>query len=126
MANISPKNVQKNIKLLEIRPIPAATKRVKKVSSRRSLPSTILTELPYKRYLEEAENVKNKKIKIEKRKVMQDKSVNKENKDFCAMCKGSYSTSKEDWYQCKNCCLWAHETCGILNNLYFTCLPCVN
>lgn len=44
--------------------------------------------------------------------------------EICVVCKGLYSKSKEEWYQCKLCGLWGHESCGIKGALNYFCKKC--
>lgn len=46
------------------------------------------------------------------------------NDNQCNVCKKKYSESTEDWYQCKICTKWAHETCGIKGIFNFFCSLC--
>lgn len=133
------------VKLTDISPLPKAKKKQEKTSSRRSLKSTILTESPYKTELElsQATNVK-KDVKSAKRGVTFEYSDNQsarksEIKDMignnsitttedddasCIVCAGMYVESTEDWYNCHLCSKWTHESCGVMDDLYFTCRIC--
>lgn len=44
--------------------------------------------------------------------------------DQCNVCKKKYSESTEDWFQCKICTKWAHETCGVKGVFNFFCSLC--
>ncbi|CAK1553830.1 unnamed protein product [Leptosia nina] len=44
--------------------------------------------------------------------------------DQCNVCKKTYLESTEDWYQCKLCTKWAHETCGIKGTFNYFCSLC--
>ncbi|CAK1547896.1 unnamed protein product [Leptosia nina] len=44
--------------------------------------------------------------------------------DQCNVCKKTYLESTEDWYQCKICTKWAHETCGIKGTFNYFCSLC--
>lgn len=45
-------------------------------------------------------------------------------KDICKVCNGSYAISKEEWYKCKICDGWAHESCGVKGKLNYFCQRC--
>lgn len=46
------------------------------------------------------------------------------NMEICVVCEGLYSKNKEEWYQCKLCGLWGHESCGIKGALNYFCKKC--
>lgn len=45
-------------------------------------------------------------------------------KELCVVCQKEYDKSIEDWYQCKLCSKWAHESCGQKGHLNFFCNLC--
>lgn len=47
-----------------------------------------------------------------------------EDKNYCIVCNGHYSKSKVEWYQCKICDNWAHESCGIKGAKNLFCHKC--
>lgn len=132
------------VKIIDISPLPTADKKQRKPTLRRSLKSTILTESPYKNELEALQTTKsNKKIAVKKALVIDDKSTqgaekpssskNKTSMQMdsataddtpCIVCGDKYMESGEDWYNCHGCSQWAHETCGIIDEMYFTCAHC--
>lgn len=61
-------------------------------------------------------------------KKKQDRSIKKsyinKNSDDCVVCSKTYENSDEDWFQCKICCGWAHESCGVKGKLNFFCKSC--
>lgn len=126
------KTLSSCVKITDIRPLPLTKNRQRK-TSRKSLKSTILTELPYKNQLK-LEDAKKKIVKNKERNKKpasrtsqhKKKSNNKYASDHnkCIICTKKYSQSKEDWYKCQGCTGWAHESCGILDILYFTCFKC--
>lgn len=58
---------------------------------------------------------------LRNRRLIKDKTGSE---DLCKVCKKIYSESTEDWYQCKICAKWAHETCGIKGVFNFFCSLC--
>lgn len=46
------------------------------------------------------------------------------NENYCVVCKKHYANSKEEWYQCKICGGWAHESCGHKGVINFFCQKC--
>uniref|UniRef100_V5GHQ9 Uncharacterized protein n=1 Tax=Anoplophora glabripennis TaxID=217634 RepID=V5GHQ9_ANOGL len=126
------------IKLIDISPLPIAKEKNKKSSGKRSLKSTILTELPYKNELQQTlETPKSQKVKksiFNEAKNKNDKKCsvrpNKSNTSAdvddtsCIVCGEKYLESVEDWYNCHQCLGWAHESCGVLDEKYFTCSIC--
>lgn len=44
--------------------------------------------------------------------------------DDCIVCSKSYENSDQDWFQCKICSGWAHESCGIKGQFNFFCNTC--
>ena len=47
-----------------------------------------------------------------------------EDKNYCIMCNGHYAKSKEEWYKCKICGGWTHESCGHKGVINFFCQKC--
>lgn len=48
----------------------------------------------------------------------------KEDKNRCVVCNEHYAKSKVEWYQCKICVGWAHESCGHKGIIIFFCQNC--
>lgn len=62
----------------------------------------------------------------EVKKKVDTKKINAKNKysDDCIVCSKSYENSEQDWFQCKICSGWAHESCGIKGQFNFFCKTC--
>lgn len=57
------------------------------------------------------------------------KTDEKKKSSQCVVCNAVYGAdtdlkNREDWYQCRWCCKWAHESCGNVDFRYFECLNC--
>lgn len=46
------------------------------------------------------------------------------NDENCNVCNKKYSDSTEDWYKCKICVNWVHESCGVKGLFNFFCSLC--
>ncbi|CAK1587284.1 unnamed protein product [Parnassius mnemosyne] len=132
-----------------IRPFSKAGPRQNTTRNNRRMSSAIVTDTPEKKILEEKEvNAKKTKIIFKKMTTKQsiktlnrksrknhensvlpddsDSSDSKTNKnsDDCVVCSKSYENSDQDWFQCKICSDWAHESCGIKGKFNFFCKTC--
>lgn len=130
--------VHSKIKIVDISPLPVAQENQKKASSRKSLKSTILTESPYKNELENLQNQQStKNIKTATRAIFNENPKKKSPKNTtvttttagddntsCKVCGENYARSAEDWYKCHECSEWTHESCGVLDEINFTCASC--
>lgn len=61
---------------------------------------------------------------ISETKTKKTKAKSGENSGNCIVCNKNYEESNEDWFQCKVCSGWAHESCGIKGLLNFFCKKC--
>lgn len=59
-----------------------------------------------------------------KKKVVRSKASSKINSDDCVVCSKLYESSNQDWFQCKLCSGWGHESCGIKGKFHFFCKKC--
>lgn len=116
--------IQDTVSLEELRPFPKAAPRKMK-TNRRRCKSTILTDTPEKKAIEERKKAcksKPKPIPLKKlvaapknktaKRRYEDESDDEENV-FCLVCVEPFrnSRSKERWIQCQNCAMWAHMAC---------------
>jgi len=142
--------LKKVVSPADIRPFPKAAPR-KTARGRKKGSTRILTDTPVKQALENAiqartssskrklnmdkkekklaEKVTMKKKKFSRKKSPKNNKVSLVNEDVCCICKAIYGSEKdvkekEDWYQCKWCTLWAHESCGNVDPRYFECFNC--
>lgn len=122
-----------------IRPFCKASPRQNMARKNRKRSSAIVTDTPEKERIEEEENAKktkknpkkmttNQSIKtlniISETKTKKTKAKSGENSGNCIVCNKNYEGSNEDWFQCKVCSGWAHESCGIKGLLNFFCKKC--
>lgn len=42
----------------------------------------------------------------------------------CIVCNKNYNSTDEDWYQCKVCSGWAHDSCGTKGKFHYFCQKC--
>lgn len=65
-------------------------------------------------------------IVVSKKKKVSKKGYHKkqEDQDNCVVCNKSYKNSSQDWFQCKICSRWGHESCGIKGALNYFCQNC--
>lgn len=122
-----------------IRPLPKGNIQKSSKGRRAKGKTTILTDTPEKLLLMETQckkrkvplklscatktNKKGKKQKIVHNSNSSDSED--ENESFCLQCGGCYSTSKEDWIQCRSCRRWAHVSCSDKSD-YFICVDCLS
>jgi hypothetical protein len=129
----------------DIRPYPKAAPR-KTAGGKKKGSTRILTDTPVKQALESEiqERLSSKKRKTDckekertKKQLPKKKQCSRNNNakvsvadaDSCCICKAIYGSDddvkqKEDWYKCKSCLKWAHESCGNVDPRYFECFNC--
>ncbi|CAH2106611.1 unnamed protein product [Euphydryas editha] len=51
-------------------------------------------------------------------------SISQDDKSYCVVCSRHYAKGKEEWYQCKICGGWTHESCGHKGGINVFCQQC--
>lgn len=74
-----------------------------------------------------AKNIKSTEISKRGQEKINNSAVSASEDDTkCIVCAKTYSETEEDWYNCHGCSEWAHESCGVMDDLYFICANCIN
>ncbi|XP_050506078.1 uncharacterized protein LOC126884227 [Diabrotica virgifera virgifera] len=124
---------------LKLKPLPkAAARKEQPKNNKRKRHTAILTDTPVKNALEEEQNnaktakrrigsKKETKAKNKKMKKIDEDCIDSDEEDcFCLYCMDKYknSASGENWIQCSNCKMWAHEACADNPGIFFVCVNC--
>lgn len=127
-----------------VRPYPKAGERKTKSGGKRKRSTSILTDTPVKKALEDERNTAAKRKSVKKipktkkksedeskpkrktKKKKEDTKYEDDDDTICLYCLESFkdSRSREKWIQCRKCLMWAHEECAGGPHIFFECENC--